>query len=142
MKEAATLAELEHARDLLWKHLEGRDCPNQTQPRPVGWQRGKPETWREGHGDGLMTSTTHCDCLWYVRSLAGVVAGFRAAYQEEGIVSAYDRMSINLPTSTGNAASLSVAAQSHDYGKLNADGLHTHFNQVRLLASLLRLLPS
>lgn len=76
-----------------------------------------------------MTSTTHCDCLWYVRSLPGVVAGFRAAYDGEPIVSAYDRMSINLPTSTGNAASLRVAGVQHEHGKLNASGLHTHFNQ-------------
>ena len=101
VSNAATPAELDHACGLLWDHLEGRDCPGLQQARPVGWVRGEPETWRplEGqvldasspivqpgqagphhvvsHSDaGLMTSTTHCDCLWFVRSLPGVRAAF------------------------------------------------------------------
>jgi|EP01047_Picozoa_sp_COSAG01_P037497 hypothetical protein len=54
-------AELEHARELLWNHLEGTECPHMTQSRPVGWQRDNVRSWVEGHGDGLMTSTCHCD---------------------------------------------------------------------------------
>ena len=38
-------------------------------------------------------------------------------------------MSVNLPTSTGNPAAARVAENSFDHGKLNAMGLHTHWNQ-------------
>ena len=86
VEAAASPAELCQARELLWAHLEGRDCPGPAAPpprrhaalrqsRPVGWRRGEPTTWQpprgwaagplEGHSDaGLMTSTTHCDALW------------------------------------------------------------------------------
>ena len=47
----------------------------------------------------------------------------------DGIVASYDRMSVNLPTSTGNEASLRIAERGFGHGKLNAQGLHTHFNQ-------------
>ena len=43
---------------------------------------GKPETWVEGHDDGLMTSGTHCGAMWRVRSLPGVVKAFETAYGE------------------------------------------------------------
>ena len=52
---------------------------------------------------------------------------------------------MNLPTSSGNEAALRVAEQWYPHGKLQAGGLHTHFNQVCFvpeLVSLLRLLPS
>ena len=52
-----------------------------------------------------------------------------------------DRMMINLPTSTQNEATLAMAERNYRHGKLNAQGLHTHYNQVRT-SSLLRLLPS
>ena len=67
--------------------------------------------------------------MWYIRTLPGVLGGFAAAYGTDEIVSAYDRMSVNLPTSTGNPASLRIAENSFDHGKLNAMGLHTHWNQ-------------
>ena len=47
----------------------------------MGWRREQPQTWLEGHGDALMTSTTHCESMWYVRSRPGVMAAFHAAYQ-------------------------------------------------------------
>ena len=76
-------------------------------------------------------STTHCDAMWYVRTLPGVCGAFAAAYEctTEDIVAAYDRMSVNLPTSSGNEAALRVASRSFEHGKLNAQELHTHFNQ-------------
>jgi len=155
VKEACTPEELKIAQAMLWDHLEGNDCPGMRQQRPIGWKQGAPETWVEGHGDGAMTSTTHCDAMWYIRTRPGVVGGFRAAYQEHGVVAAYgapspsacrrlapqangheltrmrtDRMMINLPTSTQNEATLAMAERNYRHGKLNAQGLHTHYNQV------------
>ena len=40
-----------------------------------------------------------------------------------------DRMMINLPTSTQNEATLAMAERNYRHGKLNAQGLHTHYNQ-------------
>ena len=85
IKAVASAAELAEARDMLWEHLEGRETPLMRQTRPVGWKRGRPETWVEGHGDGLMTSGTHCGAMWYVRSLPGVVRAFEAAYGEPAV---------------------------------------------------------
>jgi len=131
VKEAATPEQLEHARELFWQHLEGKDCPLQRQTRPVGWNRHDVQSWKEGHGDGLMTSTTHCDAMWYVRTLPGVCGAFAAAYEcsTDDIVASYDRMSVNLPTSSGNETTLRVAGRTFEHGKLNAQELHTHFNQ-------------
>ena len=89
VKEACTPEELKIAQAMLWDHLEGNDCPGMRQQRPVGWKQGAPETWVEGHGDGAMTSTTHCDAMWYIRTRPGVVGGFRAAYQEHGVVAVH-----------------------------------------------------
>ena len=83
--DVADEQELEHGRDLLWAHIEGRTEPKMRQTRPVGWKRGQPETWKEGHGDGLMTSGTHCEAMWYVRTLPGVVRAFEAAYGEPAV---------------------------------------------------------
>ena len=79
VREAVSADELAHARDLLWHFLEGHETPRMVQTRPVGWKRGQPATWVEGHGDALMTSTTHNECMWYVRSRPRVLAGFAAA---------------------------------------------------------------
>eukprot|EP01052_Picozoa_sp_SAG31_P049687 SAG31_NODE_10996_length_1075_cov_0.922131_2_plen_90_part_00 len=38
-------------------------------------------------------------------------------------------MMINLPTSTQNEATLAMAERNYRHGKLNAQGLHTHYNQ-------------
>ena len=131
VKNAASPAELATARELLWQHLEGTEpgLERMQQARPLGWRRGDPKTWTQGHGDGAMTSTTHCDAMWFVRTLPGVVGGFQAAYGTQEVVAAYDRMMINLPTSTGNEASLAQASRQYTHGKLNAQGLHTHWNQ-------------
>lgn len=121
--------ELDHARDLLWNHLEGSECPQMTQTRPVGWKRGDVSTWVKGHGDGLMTSTCHCDSMWFARTRPGVIAGFQAAYQEQDLTAAFDRMSINLPTATQNEDVLRrLAATNHAHGRLNMQELHTHKN--------------
>ena len=55
---------------------QGNDCPLQRQTRPgkpgkqdvpveeqewgQRWDRNDVTTWRDGHGDGLLTSGTHC----------------------------------------------------------------------------------
>ena len=130
VRSAVTADELVHARDLLWKFLEGYEAPHMTQQRPVGWRRGQPTTWIEGHGDALMTSTTHNESMWFVRSRPGVLAGFAAAYQvpENQLVADFDRMSINLPTSSGNEAALRVAERRYPHGKLGvAQEMHTHW---------------
>lgn len=58
-----------------------------------------------------------------------MVGGFAAAYGEKEVVAAYDRMMINLPTSTGNEVVVKQAERHFQHGKLNAQGLHTHYNQ-------------
>jgi hypothetical protein len=127
--------ELDRAEDLLWKHLEGVEAASQrmAQKRPVGWRRGQPTTWREGHGDGLMTSTTHCDSMWYVRSRPGVINAFHAAYgthDDSELVAAFDRMSVNLPVSSGNPGALRMAAATSDHGKFGvAQRMHVHLGQ-------------
>jgi hypothetical protein len=130
-----TQSELDSAEDLLWQHLEGVEEGSQrmAQKRPIGWRRGEPTTWREGHGDGLMTSTTHCDSMWYVRSRPGVVNAFHAAYgtyDDAELVAAYDRMAVNLPVSSGNPAALRMAARTSQHGKFGvAQRMHTHVGQ-------------
>ncbi|HKO94814.1 MAG TPA: phytanoyl-CoA dioxygenase family protein [Polyangiaceae bacterium] len=127
--------ELDRAEDLLWKHLEGVEEATQrmAQKRPIGWRRGQPTTWLEGHGDGLMTSTTHSDSMWYVRARPGVLRAFHAAYgtqDDSELVASYDRMSVNLPVSSGNPAALRVAAASSHLGKFGvAQRMHTHLGQ-------------
>jgi len=127
--------ELDRAEELLWQHLEGVEEASQrmAQKRPIGWRRGKPATWLEGHADGLMTSTTHCDSMWYVRSRPGVIQAFHAAYgthDDSELVAAYDRMSVNLPVSSGNAGALRVAAATSRHGKFGvAQRMHTHVGQ-------------
>jgi phytanoyl-CoA dioxygenase PhyH len=127
--------ELDRAEDLLWQHLEGAEAASQrmAQKRPVGWRRGQPETWLDGHGDGLMTSTTHCDSMWYVRSRPGVINAFHAAYGTQGdseLVAAFDRMSVNLPVSSSNPAALRVAAATSQHGKFGvAQRMHVHVGQ-------------
>ena len=70
-----------------------------------------------------MTRTAHCAAQWFVRCCPGVIAGFAAAYGEQDLVAGFDRMSVNLPTSSGNPAALRAAAVQHSHGKLNASGL-------------------
>ena len=64
VKECLNPEELEHARELLWQHLEGHETPQTMPPqtdsspgqrreRPVGWDRNDVSTWVEGHGCGL-----------------------------------------------------------------------------------------
>lgn len=135
-RAALSPAELERADELLWQHLEGREPATQrmTQRRPMGWQRGSPRTWVDGHGDALMTSTAHCASMWFVRSRTGVLDAFHAAYGTRpgttDLVANFDRMSINLPTSSGNPEALRVAAATTQYGKFGvAQQMHTHSGQ-------------
>ncbi len=127
--ECLNTDELVYARDLLWQHLEGRECPQMTQTRPVGWKRDDVKTWVEGHGDGLMTSTCHCDSIWFARTRPGVLKAFQAAYGEAKLTAAFDRMSVNLPTAAGNeGVERRLAATDHAHGRLNMQELHTHKN--------------
>tara|TARA_B100000676_G_scaffold307134_1_gene364892 strand:- start:135 stop:1067 length:933 start_codon:yes stop_codon:yes gene_type:complete len=100
-----------------------------TQTRPIGWKRNDVTTWVEGHGDGLMTSTCHCDSMWFARTRPGVIKGFQAAYQEEELTAAFDRMSVNLPTAAGNeGVTKRLETTNHAHGRLNMQELHTHKN--------------
>lgn len=132
VQRALSPPELSHAHELLWAHLEGTEdaTQNMTQRKPEGWRRDEPTTWLEGHGDALMTSTTHCESMWYVRSRAGVMGAFHAAYgtqRDTELVAMYDRMSVNLPTSSGNPETLRVAGESTSLGKFGvAQQMHTH----------------
>lgn len=127
--------ELDHAEDLLWQHLEGEEeaTRRMAQKRPIGWRRGQPTTWLEGHGDGLMTSTTHCDSMWYVRTRPAVIGAFHAAYgthDDAELVAAFDRMSVNLPVSSDNPAALRVARATSQHGKFGvAQRMHVHVGQ-------------
>ena len=86
-------------------------------------------TWVKGHGDGLITSTCHCDSMWFARTRPGVIAGFQAAFGERELTAAFDRMSINLPTAAGNEGVVQrLAATNHAHGRLNMQELHTHKN--------------
>jgi hypothetical protein len=143
VRDAASPAELERARGLLWSHLEGADCPRVQQPRPVGWRRGDPRTWQAlpgpsaphhvvPHSDaGLMTSTTHCDCLWHVRTLPGVCTAFASLLGTTELVCSYDRMSITLPTGSHNPGALRAAGTPvYEHGsRLNLQDLHVHHNR-------------
>ena len=60
---------------------------------------------------------------------ARYLGGFAAAYGDSEVLAAYDRMMINLPTSTGNEHTLRTAETQYEHGKLNAAGLHRHWNQ-------------
>ena len=71
--------------------------------------------------------------MWYVRSRPGVINAFHAAYgthDDSELVAAYDRMSVNLPVSSGNPAALRVAAATSQHGKFGvAQRMHTHVGQ-------------
>jgi ectoine hydroxylase-related dioxygenase (phytanoyl-CoA dioxygenase family) len=67
--------------------------------------------------------------MWFARTRPGVLKGFRAAYQEADLTAAFDRMSINLPTTTLNPGVVRrLAATAHAHGRLNMQELHTHKN--------------
>ena len=67
--------------------------------------------------------------MWFARTRPGVVAGFQAAYQEQELTAAFDRMSINLPTAAGNpGVTRRLASTNHAHGRLNMQELHTHKN--------------
>jgi hypothetical protein len=71
--------------------------------------------------------------MWYVRSRRGVIDAFHAAYgtrDDAELVAAYDRMSVNVPVSSGNPAALRVAATTSQHGKFGvAQRMHTHVGQ-------------
>eukprot|EP01045_Picozoa_sp_COSAG04_P031515 COSAG04_NODE_5858_length_1470_cov_1.499635_3_plen_75_part_00 len=69
---AASPAELDRARALLWKDLQ----------ETHGWEKNNPKTWKDTAFDNPTGGTTrameHADFIWYVRTLPGVLAGFAA----------------------------------------------------------------
>ena len=102
IKDVAGQTELEHARSLLWSHLGEH-----------GWIEGQPRSYTDAAyqaksltpnnaggnvSAGTMGSTAHSDCLWYVRSLPGVLRAYEAAYGTSDLVASFDRMSINRPS--------------------------------------------
>ena len=102
IKDVAGEAELDHARGLLWSHLGQH-----------GWIEGQPRTYTDAAyqaksltpnnaggnvSAGTMGSTAHSDCLWFVRSLPGVLRAYEAAYGTSDLVASFDRMSINRPS--------------------------------------------
>ena len=131
---ALSAEELVVAEDLLWEHLEGREeVGSMTQRRPIGWRRSDVTSWREGYvpvgtDDGFLFSTCHCRSMWFVRSRPGVLRAFTAAYGDDALVAAYDGMSVNLPTGSGNPEALRIAASYSPRGtKFGvAQPMHTH----------------
>ena len=97
VRQAVSPEQLDRARELLWRHLEGKGT---VQYEGLRWDRSDPATWRDfGHGaggraqyrDGLMVSTANSDCAWYVRTLPGVLGAFAAAYGgDTELVAAFD----------------------------------------------------
>jgi hypothetical protein len=80
IKDAATPAELEHARSLLWADLQATHS----------WDRNDPRTWTDASFDNPTGGTTnaleHATFIWYVRTLPGVLAGFAVAYDTDDLV--------------------------------------------------------
>ena len=104
VRNCATESELQRARALLWQHLDAAH----------GWKEGRPETWTDdAYGGnrglaGIMTSTRHSDCFWFVRTLPGVLDSFAAVYGTTDLVAAYDNMAINRPASCGQESVASL----------------------------------
>jgi hypothetical protein len=140
---AATQAELEQARALLWQHLEAQHS----------WQRDQPRTWtdeafeqpdigpprgsssrRHGLGgnprSGLLGSTVHSDCFWYCRTLPGVLRAFEIAYRTDDLVTAFDNMAINRPITCEQPALANMTTgRGEGVGHRWDASLHTHHNQ-------------
>ena len=131
----ATAAELHRARELLWAHLD----------EVHGWKPSQPLTWTDdaygpapqgGPGfsheatSGIMPSTCHSDCLWYVRTLPGVLDCFAAAYGTDDLVAAYDNMAINRPASCQQPGVLSLGnGRGEGVAHRWDQSMHNHFNQ-------------
>ena len=136
VKEAARPAELEMARQLFWDWLQE---PHYTKDGQVtfGWNKDDPTTWgdeslgeghklEEGRVMGVCGAATHCPAFWFVRTLPGIIGGFAAAYGTTDLVTAFDRMSIQRPSSCGSP---SVIETPRGMEAFDARQLHTHFNQ-------------
>ena len=126
VRHAATSAELERARALLWDHLG----------EAHGWKQGQPLTWTDesapGYNgrSGIMGSTRHSDCFWHVRTLPGVLDSFAAAYETDDLVTAYDNMAINRPISCGQESVASLRdGRGEGVGHRWDQSMHNHFNQ-------------
>ena len=85
VRDAATPAELEQLRSLLWDHLEGRH----------GWRPREPSTWTDaahfserGARAGVLGDSAHCEAQWRARTLPGVLCSFAAAYGTDDLVAA------------------------------------------------------
>ena len=138
---AASEAELQTARGLLWEFLEARRVARDGSLLTEGWDRTDPKTWTdrsfgEGHALGTtqhgtigeMGSACHSDAFWYVRSLPGVLDGFATAYGTHELVSAYDRMSVNRPVTCGEEGIISQPWARGGGGPAELSRhLHTHY---------------
>ena len=136
VKEAARPHELEKARELFWSWLEATHTTKDGS-QSFGWDRNDPTTWTDaslneghalgdGHTMGICGAATHCPAFWYLRTLPGICGGFAAAYGTDDLVTAFDRMSIQRPSSCGSP---SVLATPRGVEAFDARQLHTHFDQ-------------
>ena len=136
VKEAARPHELEKARELFWSWLEETHYTKDGSAS-FGWDRNDPTTWtdaslsegqtlNDGYTMGLCGAATHCPAFWYLRTLPGICGGFAAAYGTDDMVTAFDRVSIQRPSSCGSP---SVAATPRGTQAFDARQLHTHLNQ-------------
>ena len=74
-----------------------------------------------------MGSATHNPAFWYLRTLPGICGGFAAAYGTDELVTAFDRMSIQRPSSCGSEGVKNIKRGEESFDQRH---LHTHFNQV------------
>ena len=129
IREAASAAELEQARELLWEFLATEQA-HENGALTAGWDRHDPSTWTDDRFNdpeaGLMGGASHCDAFWFVRTLPRVRAGFAAVYGTSDLVTSFDRASINRPASCGAESVLKMGSGP---ARLFANRLHTHFNQ-------------
>ena len=145
----------QEARRLFWEWLETEHYTKDGHATH-GWDRNDPTTWTdesmgEGQelgrgGDGVMgagiaqsqldsfcqgtkrgcRTAAHCDAFWYVRTLPGIIGGFAAAYGTDDLVTAFDRMSVQRPSTCGSEAVQSIKRGDEAFDQRH---LHTHFNQ-------------
>ena len=125
----------QEARRLFWEWLETEHYTKDGHATH-GWDRNDPTTWTdesmgEGQelgrgGDGVMGAAAHCDAFWYVRTLPGIIGGFAAAYGTDDLVTAFDRMSVQRPSTCGSQAVQSIKRGDEAFDQRH---LHTHFNQ-------------
>jgi hypothetical protein len=129
IKAAASEQELEGMREQLWEFLTTEQCHENGTPTP-GWRRDDVTTWSDERFNdpqaGLMGGASHCDAFWRCRTLPRVCEGFATVYGTHDLVTSFDRASINRPQACGAESVLNMGSGP---ARLDADRLHTHFNQ-------------